>query len=327
LKKDKATQSGETNYPGDLIDPTPFMVYPHLEKEVRNTLGMPEQDQQTENYPWTRFCLVGVAAREGGAMQDGDFEVIAQSKVEAVKFNQDTTNQTIKRLREISPEIFLLAQIVHLPDGTDWSAQSWLDAMGQNIERLYRENVRYFEIQRLPNIKQFGWSRFWHSGEGFGAWWLEVYQKLHGEYPEARFGFPGVLPGGQVPGQRLDAQVFLDGADTVMQAADWLGAVCYWDDEPGRASQEGGRFYQQLRERYPEKLLFISEFGNTNQKTVASLKGQEYLSYYQSLREVPGIGAAFAQVVSAANGYDALIWRAEDAESSGIAIEVGKRDF
>ncbi|HKJ26506.1 MAG TPA: hypothetical protein VJ965_02620, partial [Anaerolineales bacterium] len=301
--------------------------YAQIEEEVREVLGMPKPEEHMANYPWTRPCLVGVAAREGGDLQDADFEAIVQARLEAVKVNRDTSIPTINRLRETSSEIFLLAQIFHLlGDGVDWSAAAWIDAVRQDLDRLYRADVRYFELQRLPNIQQFGWNRFWYSGEVFGEWWLEVFQTLRGEYPEARFGFPGVMPGGQVPGRRLDAQVFLDGADPAMLEADWLGAVCYWNSAAGRESEEEGRFYEVIRRRYPEKLLFITEFGNTNQHLRAAAKGEEYQGYYQRLREVPGIGAAFAQVVSSASGYDALVWRSERGELNEIALQVGKRE-
>ena len=325
LKKDEATQRGETNYPGDLIDPTPFLVFPHLEPLVRKTLGLPESEAEGASYPWARGCLVGLGGRVGGAMQDADFEVIAEAKIEAVRIERDTPTRTILRLREINDEMFLMAELFYLPEDGEWSAEGWLEAVRPELHRLYADNVRYFGIQRLPNVSQFGWNRFWHSGERFASWWLEVYQALREDYPEARFGFPGVLPGGQVAGRRLDAQVFLDGADPALMAADWLGVVCYWENEAGREAQSGGRFYEVLRERYPEKLLFITEFGNTSLGVKAAARGQEYLSYYQELKQAAGIGAAFAQVVSAASGYDALVWRSEAGAANEVVGVVGGR--
>jgi hypothetical protein len=288
---------------------------------------MKQDPDRMQNYPWARPCLVGLNARYSGSMQEVDFRVISTARLEAVKIYRFTSTQTIHRLREIFPEMFLLAQIFYLPQAQKLTASVWLDAVRQDIERLYDENVRYFEIQRSPNLQQFGWNRLWNSGEDFGAWWLEVYDSLHKEFPDSRFGFPGIMPGGQVSGQRMDANVFLDGADKAMLEADWIGVNCYWANEVEMSQTEWGQFYQFMRERYPDKLLFVTEFGNINMLTNPEVKGREYVDYYAQLRQVPGVGAAFAQVTSAPKGYDWLVWRTEDGELSAIPGGVGKREF
>jgi hypothetical protein len=176
-------------------------------------------------------------------------------------------------------------------------------------------------------LQLFGWNQLWNSGDEFGGWWLEVFESLRKDFPEGRFGFPGVLPGGQVPGHRLDAEVFLDGADQAMLRADWIGVNCYWNNEIELDNLEGGKFYDVIRKRYPEKLLFITEFGNVNLGVGSAAKGQEYLNYFGRLREKAGIGAAFAQVVSSADGYDGLVWRSEDGSINEISQELGNRQF
>ncbi|MGD2027428.1 MAG: M23 family metallopeptidase [Anaerolineales bacterium] len=327
LKKDQATANGETNYPLDIIDPTPFLVYKHQEVEVMETLGMTGEAASAGSYGWTQPCLVGINTRQGGTMQEVDFAVLREARIEAVRVSAHTPAGTLNRLRELIPDVFLLGTMTARINQENRSPQRWVEEMYAEFLRLYRAGVRYFQIQESPNRQQSGWRTVWSSGEGFGRWWLAAVELLKEEYPEARMGFPGVSVGGHVPGQRLAANVFLEGADQAMIQADWLGATCYWKSEAEMNSRDDGRFYEVLRERYPDKLIFITEFGNINAYTNPVVKGREYVKFYRRLREYPGVGAAFAQIVSAARGYDALVWRSEDGKANRIGKQVGERNF
>lgn len=326
LTKDQATAKGETDYPGDIIDPTPFLVFHHQEPEVREALGL-NGDDLPQKFPWSHPCLVGLASRRGGSMQEVDYAVIEQARIEAVRIHAKTTTNTLLRMQEMFPEMFFLARMTHLDTSKPLSPRKWLEGMRIDIDRLYKQGVRYFEIQQSPNLQQFGWRTTWSSGDQFAGWWLAIAEKLWVEFSGIKLGFPGVSPGKHVPGLRMDADVFLDGADPAMVKADWIGVNSYWSNEDERVSSSKGRFYQDMRERFPNKLLFITEFGNLDRNTPAARKGHEYVQFYQELRDTPGIGAAFSQVVSSAKGYLPLVWRDETGEISGIADLVGKRQF
>ncbi|MBN2045588.1 MAG: M23 family metallopeptidase [Anaerolineales bacterium] len=325
LKKDGATERGETDYPLDIIDPTPFLVYKHQEAEVFEALGMRPVGSRLEAYPWSWPCLVGLNSRLGGTMQEIDFEVLQQARIEAVTIYRHTSKETIQRVRAVDPSIFLLARMNLDFRGIVLTGRQWAERMYPDFTRLSDLGIQYFEIQHMPNLQQNGWRTIWNSGEAFGAWWEEATGVVREQFPQARFGFPGVLPGGQIPGLRMDGGIFMDGADQAMMKADWLGVNCFWNSEGMMDSPEFGRGYLRLRERYPHKLIFITEFANINPYTNPNVKGREYRKYLESLRNQPGIGAAFAQVVSAARGYDALVWRNESGLVNRIAEEVGNR--
>jgi murein DD-endopeptidase MepM/ murein hydrolase activator NlpD len=327
LKKNGATERGETDYPLDIIDPTPFLVYRHQEAEVMDALGLDPFSRRLEVYAWPWHCLVGLNSRVGGTMGEADYNAIQQARIEAVTIYHHTPLETIQHLRQLNPEIFLLARI-NLPfGGGTIGGRQWAQMAYSDIFRLSKQGVQFFQIGHAPNLQQSGWHTAWNSGEEFGAWWVEAVTDLRIQFSDARFGFPGVSPGRQVSGQRMDAEVFLDGADQAMMEADWLGVNCYWDSEAAMNSLDYGRSYQHLRDRYPGKLIFITEFGNLNVYTNANVKGREYRKYLTALRDLPGIGAAFGQVVSAAQGYNALVWRNEAGQVNRISEEVGKREF
>jgi hypothetical protein len=327
LKKDHATEKGETDYPLDIIDPTPFLVYKHQEAEVLEALGMTSRTRRMDAYAWSWPCLVGLNSRVGGTLQETDFSVIQQARIEAVTVYNHTSTENIQRLRSDNPNIFLMARLTQPFGGGGISGKQWAEVIYPDIFRLSKLGIQYFEIQHTPNLQQNGWRTAWNSGEGFGLWWVEAVGALRSQFPQVQFGFPGVSLGGQVSGQRMDANVFLDGADQYMMEADWLGVNCYWNSEGTMNSLDFGRSYQRLRDRYPDKLIFITEFGNINPYSNASVKGREYRKYLENLHHLPGIAAAFGQVVSATQGYDPLVWRNETGQINRIAEEVGKRDF
>jgi hypothetical protein len=72
-------------------------------------------------------------------------------------------------------------------------------------------------------------------------------------------------------------------------------------------------------------LLFITEFSNVAPGTDKRTKGEQYVRYYQHLRSIPGLGAAFSFVLSASTGFDSETWRLEDGSVTEIPGLVGAR--
>lgn len=315
LKRDGASANGFTHFPKDVLDPTPFLLYPG---EERNAAA----------YPWPQAkCLFGVNARPDGSFAKVDFQVVEAARLEAVKLAAACSETDIARLKQLNPALFLMTSL-HVPfRGQEIEAKDWLARMRVAVQRHYRAGVRYFEVQRAPNLQSEGWGHSWHSGGGFARWWLDVVNALKEEFPEAKFGFPGPSPGGQVDGQRMDALSFLEGADAALLSADWLGAQAYWISESEMVSEEKGSFFRLLRRNYPEKMLFITEFGNVNALTNLSVKGREYVEFVEGIRHTAGVGAAFAQVLSSAGPFAELAWRAEDGSQTDIVAELKDWDF
>ena len=165
------------------------------------------------------------------------------------------------------------------------------------------------------------------DGHQFADWFLEVVERLKSHYPEALFGYPGLSPGHEIPGQRMDSWVFLQQSEIAALASDWIGCHCYWISDTDMVQPTGGLVYEEFRRRYPEKLLFVTEFSNPYSEVSARDKGQQYVDYYRRLRNVKGIGAAFSFVLSASSNFPHEVWRREDGHISDIAQLVGNRNF
>jgi murein DD-endopeptidase MepM/ murein hydrolase activator NlpD len=316
LKRDGATGRGETTYPKDIIDPTPFMVWPE---------GRLQKSAQPKGWA-AQQTLVGVHGRVGATLGEADLAAIAASKVEAIKVDARETESTIARLHAINPRALVVARLTSDFSRGAIAAADFVAAMEGDLRRLATAGVRYFEIHANPNLQSGGWLRSWRNGSEFGGWFAEVIAGLRQRLPGGQYGFPGLSSGEVLAGLRGDSRQFLEDAEPAALAADWIGVNCFWTDTAGMQSPSGGREFEDVRRLFPDRLLFVTEFGNASDSLSSSARGQQYVDYYRMLRDAPGIGAAFAFALSAETGHEALRWIDEHGQGE-IASIVGGRGF
>ena len=320
LKKDGATKAKLTNYPNDIIDPTPFLVWP----SEATPGGTPAPNV---TFAWgPGICLVGAHGRADGRMQDPDFTACQQARVESVKLLSSAAPEDVDRLRALNPNIFIMVRLFASFQGRNYNADQFVTDLTYDMQQFYNKGVRYFEIHNEPNLTVEGWTTSWQNGTEFNAWFLRCYQLFKARFPEARLGYPGLSPDGiPAPGLRTNDVIFLNDSDEAARTADWIGAHCYWQNEAEMGAPGGGQGHVEYRRRYPDKLLFITEFSNPAQNIDRRTKGQQYVRYYQNLRNVPGVGAAFSFILSASSGFPWEAWRDEDGTISEIPGLVGAR--
>ncbi len=315
LKQDHATEAGQTNYPKDIIDPTDFLIWPDA--------AWPKSIE-----PWAAGkCLIGAHGRIGEGLGEGDLRLIEEARLEALVVGLDEAGDTLARLRELRPAIFLMARLTTDFSDGQISPKRFVSIVRKGMDILYRSDVRYFEVRPNPNLQSAGWGRTWSDGAAFGVWFGEVNDRLHDRFPDAKLGFPGLSPGARVSGKREDQFHFLEGADAAILDAEWVGLNSYWTTANGMEQLSDGRSYEEYRLRYPDKLLFVTEFGNPAESIPGATKANQYLEFYRRLREQPGIGAAFAFAISAREGHTSLTWRSSSADPERIAKVIGSRSF
>jgi murein DD-endopeptidase MepM/ murein hydrolase activator NlpD len=317
LKKQGATAAGLTSFPNDIIDPTPFL------QDAGTVTPLPA----TFGWPYGK-CLVGVNGRADGPLAEADYPVLQTARVEAIKLLSSGRPENLDRLRQIKNDMFVMVRLfADFRNRTVRSDEfaSWVEYdMGQ----FYNRGVRYFEVHNEPNLQLEGWKFSWQDGRDFGNWFKDVVNRLKAKYPEAKFGYPGLSPGASISGQRVDSWAFLGQSDeAIRSSADWLACHCYWVSDSDQLAPTGGLVYEEYRRRYPNKLLFITEFSNPTDNTNTRIKGQQYVNYYKRLRDLPGLGAAFAFVLSASAYFPNEAWRLEDGMMTDIPKIVGARNF
>jgi hypothetical protein len=317
LKKVGASASGETPFPNDIIDPTPYLVRRPAGSRAPRASGA---------WPYGRF-LVGLHARAGGPMQEPDWDVVQAAHIDALLLNAFSAAEDVDRALEINPEMFVMARLSAPSSRHLLTAEDFVACARGDLGRVYDRGVRYFEVHSEPNVTAQGCGAAWRDGREFGEWFLEVVGLLRPQFPEARFGWPGLSPGPAVPGQRLSYDAFLSSAGAAVQHADWLGCHCYWENDAGMFAADGGMAYRRLLDEWPDRLVLVTEFSNPSAAASAYVKGNQYLQYYNHLRREPAVGAAFAFAVSAVQHYATESWRNPDGYPTPIVAAVSARGF
>jgi murein DD-endopeptidase MepM/ murein hydrolase activator NlpD len=315
LKRDGATDRGETNFPKDIIDPTPYLIWPEFASK-----------KSFDAYDWSpEKCLVGAHARVGTPLQDEDLNLIELARLEAVKLELCESLDTVERLRALNQAMLLVVRVSGEFSGEAISAERFFASVENNLGRLYRSGIQYFEIHSNPNLQNAGWRRSWRDGFEFSQWFIKVSELIKARFPDAKIGFPGLSQGDHVPGWRADDTQFLNEAESAVQIANWVGVNCYWTDQTSLRARNKGRAFEVYRDKYPGKLLMITEFCNPIKSVAERIKADQYLEFYRTVQAKPGIAAAFAFALSADRGHDAMVWRSEGSDGNEFAELIGKR--
>jgi len=318
LKKDGATAAGQTNFPSDIINPTPFLYFP-------------DEAPETPTFPdrlWPRkLALVGLHGRADGRMQEPDWTAARTGRVEAVKLLSSAAPEDVDRARQIDNNMFVLLRLFVDFRNRSVTASDFARFVKDDMARFYAKGIRYFEVHNEPNLVPEGLGRTWNNGREFGEWFLEVKGILLAQFPEAKLGWPGLSPGPTIPGIRTDEDIFLQDAGNIIRQADFVCCHCYWQNDTELNSRIGGLNYLKYREEYPDQLLFITEFSNPVSGVDLRTKAEQYKQFYTSLRNVPGVGAAFSFVVSASADFPYEVWRRENGQQTVIPGIVAQRGF
>ncbi len=315
LKRDGATARGETRYPKDIIDPTPYLVWPE---------GYRLKQSEAKGWPAER-CLVGAVGRAVGLLTPQDLDLVARARLEALEVGLQERSETLRSLLRIHPGMLLVGRIPSGVGREPLAASELVSRVIADVRRLAAEGVRDFELGAVPNLQLGGWNRGWRDGREFADWWLEAAAALQVELPEIRLGFPGLDPGDWLPGWRAAALPFLEEAGPAADRADWIGVHTYWDNREQMQDTSGGRWYEHILERFPQARLLLTSFANPRADVSAETKADQYLEYLEMVGKETAIGAAFCSCLSADGGFDSVVWRTESGEDRGIAGRIGSR--
>jgi hypothetical protein len=315
LKQDGATARHETVYPKDIIDPTPFMVWPDSSKTL---------DPQARP---AGKCLIGADADQAGGLTSAAISTMAHARLEAVRISPDASDDAIVALRNEIPGAMIVVRLEADFSGEPIEPGAFVRRVEENTRRLVNTGVHDFELLANPNLQSGGWRRSWRDGDEFAKWFLRVTGRLRKSCPDARWGFPGLSPGDYVSGWREDTFRFLEEADAGVEASDWIGVNCHWTNSAGMRSIQGGLAFQLYRARFPGKLLMITEFENGSTSATEAEKADQYLAYYGLLRDEPGVVAAFAHTPSNSHPEAKPVLKTPTAQFGSLFVRLSHRGF
>ena len=277
--------------------------------------------------------LIGLHGRADGEMLRPDFDIVRSARIEAVKLTSHATASTLEALRALNRGLLIVVRPIESFFDDDRprriTAAEFVERTSADLQRLfdYDSSIQYVEVHNEPNLVLEGQGGSWNNGGEFGSWFNDVVALYRKQWPYKKYGFPGLSPGGSIGGVRSGMKQFLAGVELAATRADRIGIRGYWQTERGMTANDDGFTWRYYRQLFPDKLMFITEFGNPTQpKTQVA---QQYARYYGILRHVSGLGGAFSYIVSTSDPTESArwAWRDEAGNDVGIAHEIGLRRF
>ncbi|MDX9833493.1 MAG: hypothetical protein RBU35_24725, partial [Anaerolineae bacterium] len=238
---------------------------------------------------------VGLHARNDVRFPDADYEMLRRARIETLKTMSLTEPSVYQRLRQEQPDLEFIVRLYddRIRRDSRPSPADFVARMVPLIDRLKPYTVK-FEIHNEPNHAEGieGWGASDDNAHAFRSWYLQVLAGLKQACPWARFGFPGLALNN--PHRDL---AWLDICRDAIEASDWLGCHCYWQYGNMMNDQWGLRF-KLYHERFPNKRLELTEFGDSTPNRPREEVAQLYVRYYQELNHYPYIGSASAFIAS-----------------------------
>jgi hypothetical protein len=198
----------------------------------------------------------------------------------------------------------------------------WQEAPDSSMRRLVAEGVLIWEVHNEPNLIQEGQGKSWNGGASFADWFIEVRRRLKLAFPQCLIGFPGLSPGGDIQGVRVNSDAFLRDAQRALDDADWVAAHAY---EVFDAQNRGaGGAWRSVRERAPNKPLAVTEFSSPLQ--LPQTQATQYRKYYEALRNESNLFGAYSYC-SYGDSFQHESWRTKAGHLTAIPFEVAKRQY
>jgi len=178
------------------------------------------------------------------------------------------------------------------------------------------------ELHNEPNLAPEGWGTSWMDGYTFGAWLDALRGRFEALRPSLRLMYPGLSPGGYIPGLRQDHVQFIEQSRQAVMGMDALGVHVYWSDVfPMSAALS---VLDDYIARFPGKEIWVTEASHNQAGKTPQEKAQQYIQFYNALKNKPGVRGVTYYVASASN--PAFGWQGGSCETwlAGESMGIGK---
>lgn len=279
-------------------------------------------------------ALIGLhASADPGDLHGGEVEYLEfrQLRPGVIKVLDAHSETAVRRLAAEHPGASWIVRIFQHWGGRNITPRQFFDWTKDNtlrtVHALLGSGVPaasiIIEVHNEPNLAQEGWLHSWANGFEFGQWLRAVVQLLRPVLPAGvRLAYPGLSPGGDVPGVRYDSGRFLAEGAGALAAVDALCVHAYWSDAyPMTAALAQVDAHQQ--HGLP---VWVTE-ASRNDRPAAhppETYAQEYVAFWRQLRNRSWVRGVTYFVASASDPtFEPEAWIA-GGQSKGIAGRIGQ---
>lgn len=304
LKKDGATAAGDTDYPKDIIDPTPFL-----------TLDLPLSTKKPPVEGPETPVMLGIHTSADSELRDGDAERLMTIDPQLIKMLSSFNEHHARRVGAAHPDATYIVRAFlkfwddHNGRPRSISPQQFFNDTISDVRRTRNALLSagvdsrkiWYELHNEPNLYHEGFGGSWTNGATFAAWLSQVIDLYSQSLTNLMF--PGMSPGPDIPGVRVGHREFMSQAHAAAQRCDAIGVHSYWSKgyDMYTHPDSGLQIVDEFIARYPSKPIFITEASNNTQATTSSEKAREYLDFTQELRKRATVRGVTFFVLSASD--------------------------
>lgn len=280
--------------------------------------------------PATGNAQLGLhAGADSGDLSASELALFALARPGVVKVLSSHSGPSVERLARDHPgAAFIIRAFLHF-GGRNITPAQFVEWTLSDVQRAVAASGPgrevWVELHNEPNLVAEGLGASWANAVGFSNWLLDVLGRYRAALPaNVRTLFPGLSPGGDVPGVRQDNWAFLEACRPTVNACDGLAVHAYWHPEAGypMASSALSVVDEAIR-RFPGKPVWVTEASSKSPSGAA--QGEQYLAFWQELRRRPAVRGVTYFVASGSHpDFQAEVWLA-NGQSRGIAEVVGSR--
>ena len=272
----------------------------------------------------THRTRVGLHARNDVFFTEPDYVLVRRARIETMKMMSLTDLSVYERLRKENPGIEFIVRLYddRIRRDSRPSPAEFVDRMVPIIQRL-QPYVLKFEIHNEPNHAEGveGWGASDDNARSFRDWYMQVLPALKQACPWAKFGFPGLAPNS--PHRDLE---WLTICRDAIRASDWLGCHCYWQ-YGNMLKDEWGLRFKLYHERFPRKMIEITEFGDSTPNRSREEIARLYVQYYTELNQYPYLNSASAFIASSPDpAWVSFVWMKEGGEMLPVVQAVANME-
>ena len=318
-----------------------------LDDKTAVLFGIPHAEKQTfldwyakhypcvtvifRNLPSQHIANIGLHASAdpgdlyGGEAEFKEFRVLQPGVIKVLSAHSEAS---IKRLATEHPNVQWIIRAFLSMKGRTVTPQQFYDWTISDLTRAIKtlrakgvaDGAMWIEIHNEPNLVAEGWTTSWQNGSQFASWLKAVKSLYQQNFPQVNYMYPGLSPGADVAGVRMDSSRFLAESETAVTTCDAIGIHCYWSQTWPMST---AFTYLDSYERFDMPAWVTESSRNDPVPQVSWAQyASEYTTFWRGLNTRPWVNGVTYFVASALEtSFQAECW-VGNQQSRGIAAHI-----
>ncbi len=287
-------------------------------------LESPDKNGRRENpdTPIMGQAQIGLHASADPDIPDEEHNEFAQMRPGIIKVLSFHDPADIRKLAIAHPKAQFIIRAFLSMEGRNISPGRFIADTISDVRRTLGE-LKYhdvvIELHNEPNVFAEGLGTSWSDGSKFNIWFQELLKRYREILPAERFIYPGLSPGRDVTGVKLDHIRFIEASRQAVKASDGLGVHLYWSQyQPMSRALETLDDYISRFRFHP---IWVTEASYKSNSPNPAQMAQDYLRFWKELQTRPVVKGVTYFVASASNPeFFKEVW-----VGKGIGKLIGRR--